>query len=161
MQDAHEVGAIVDGHVRLARDERPDVSGVAVQILAVDGVHLHPIAGDERRGDVVLRGQRVRGAQRHVRSPGDERAHEVRRLGGDVQAQRDRHAVERALGGETVADAAQDRHLPPGPCDPRVAGRGQAEVGDVVRGELSPGGDGLVPSSSGSCRACTGRRPAR
>ena len=64
---------------------------------------------------------------------GRERPHQVRGLGGDVEAGRDPQAGQRPLALEALADQAQDGHLALGPLDPADALVGEAEVGDVVR----------------------------
>jgi hypothetical protein len=44
---------------------------------------------DERRGDIVLRGKRIRRAQQHIRAAFDESTHQIRGFGGDMQTRRD------------------------------------------------------------------------
>ena len=127
-----EVGAVVERHLRAARDHRRDPRRPRVHVLAVDGVHLRLAVGDQRRGDVVLRGERVGRAQRDLRPAGPQRPHEVRRLRRDVQARADRDALQRPLGGEALADRAQDRHLRVGPLDPGPALGGQTRIGDIT-----------------------------
>ena len=82
--------------------------------------------------DVVLRGERVRRAEHHVRAAGLQRAHEVRGLGRDVQARGDAVAVERLLVLEPLADRLQHRHLPVCPLDAAHAFGGEREVLHVV-----------------------------
>jgi hypothetical protein len=69
VQRRHQVGPVVERDLRLAGGHRDDVRGPGVHVLAVDGVHLHAVLR-ERRGDVVLRRERVRRAQRDIRAPG-------------------------------------------------------------------------------------------
>ena len=87
---------------------------------------------DERRRDVVLGRERVRRAEHDVGAAGLERAHQVRGLGGDVQAGGDAVAGERLLALEALADRGQHRHLPVGPLDPPHALGGERQVLDVV-----------------------------
>ena len=84
------------------------------------------------------------------RPAGDERAHEVRRLGRDVQARGHRDAVERALAARSARGSSAGRASGRRPtrCEPGPPRRGR-ESGDV-------GG-----ASSGSGRACRAPRPAR
>ncbi len=97
------------------------------------GPHLDPVLGHERGRDVVLRRQRVRGAQRHARAAGEQRADQIRGLGGDVQAGGDADVRQRLLGVEPGSDLREHRHLLVGPRDPRLALGGEAQVGYVMR----------------------------
>ena len=79
-----------------------------------------------------------------------QRPDEVRGLGRHVQAGGDPDAVERALGGEALADRAQHRHLPVGPLDAGGAGGGEGGVGDVAGhqpGSLARGPAGRAAAS--------------
>ena len=130
--DADDVGAVVHGDVRPVVDAGVDVRVVRLVVLALDGVDAHAVLLHERRGHVVLRAQRIAGAQHHVGAAGDQRAHEVGGLGGDVQAGADAHALERLLLLEALADGAQDRHVHVGPLDAQHALGGEIDVFDVV-----------------------------
>jgi hypothetical protein len=133
VQHHHEIGAVVEGHVRAPARAGRHVGGVGVGVLGAAGVDLGAEVLGQRGGRVVLRGERVGGAQRDLGAAGDERPHEVGRLGGDVQARRHRDAVERALVDKTLADRAQDGHLGVGPFDARPPARRERRVGDVRR----------------------------
>ena len=74
-----------------------------------------------------------------LRAAGLERAHQVGRLGRDVEARADAQAGERPLALEALADQAQDGHLALGPLDAADALGGEAEVGHVV-GRIQAGG---------------------
>ena len=69
-----------------------------------------------------------------LRAAGIKGAHQVGRLGRDMQARADAQAVERPLALETLADEAQDGHLALGPLDAAHAVGGQAQVGHIVGG---------------------------
>ena len=120
MQHGEEVGAVVERDVRRAVDDGDDAGRVGVGVLAAAAVRRAAV-GDERRDDLVLRRQRVGGGERDLRPAGDERPHEAGGLGRHVQAGADAQAVQRALGGQALADRAQDGHLPVRPLDPRAA----------------------------------------
>ena len=126
-----EVGAVIHRHLRLMVERRTDVRVVGVAILALDGVGRDLEMGDERGGHVILRRQRVRRAQHRIGAAGGQGAHQVGRLGGDVEAGADPPALERSLGREPFADAGQHRHLPVRPFDLQPAGIGQAQVRHV------------------------------
>ena len=135
VEERHEVAAVVHRDLRMRVGDRVEVGVVGVAVLAAAGEGGDAVLGDERRRDVVLRGQRVRGREHDVRPTGLERAHQVGRLGRDVQARPDAQAIERALALEALADQAQDGHLPFRPLDAADAFVGEAEVGHVVGGQ--------------------------
>ena len=137
VEERHEVAAVVHRDVRMRVRDRVEVRVVRVAILAASSERADPVARDERGRDVVLRRERVRRGERHVRSARRERPHEVGRLGRHVEAGGDAQALERPLAREALADEPQDRHLPLGPFDAADAFVGEAQVGDVVRRERS------------------------
>jgi hypothetical protein len=157
-----QVGAIIDRDLRAALQQRLDVLGVGGDALRVDGADLDAVLGDQRRGNVVLGRQGVGGAQRRARAARHQRQHQVRGLGGHVQAGGDPHARQRPLALEPRADLREHRHLLGRPADlSRAFGR-QAEVGYVVRGDRGRGHpvagfDGAAWISTGSARTCRGR----
>ena len=160
VQDHHEVGAVVEGDVRAPARARRHVGGVGLGVLAAARVDLGAEVLGQRRRRLVLGGERVGRAQRDLGAAGDQRPHEVGRLGGDVQARRHRDALERPLVGEALADRAQDGHLGVGPFDARPARGRERGVGDVRACCTGIAGLQGYRPSSGSGRACTGPRPA-
>ena len=86
-----QVGAVVHRDVRLVFQGGDDVLVVGVGVLAADGVDGDAEVLDEAGGHVVLGGERVGGDQHEVGAAGLQRADQVGRLGGDVQA--GRHAA--------------------------------------------------------------------
>ena len=132
VQDADHVGAVVHRQLRLVVDRRLDVRVVRVVVLALDREGRDVELVDERRGDVVLRRERVRRAQHDVGTARLQRAHQVRRLGRHVQARRDAVAGERLLALEPLADRGQHRHLPVGPHDAPHALGGERQILHVV-----------------------------
>ena len=97
----------------------------------------------QRRGDVVLRRERVGRAQRDVGAAGLEREHQVGGLGGDVEARADAHAGERLGLREAVADLGEHGHERGGPLDAGLAGIGERDVFDVAAGLLDCLHDGI------------------
>jgi len=131
VQHADDVGAVVHGDVGTVVDGGVDVSVVGGVVLALDGVGADAVLGHQGGRDVVLRGERVGGAQHDVGAAGLERAHEVGGLGRDVQAGAHAHAGQGLLGGEALADGGQHRHVHVGPLDAQHAGRREGLVFDV------------------------------
>ena len=132
MEDTDHIGAVVHRHLRVAIDGSVDVPIVGVVVLAIDRVDLGVVAIHEGRGNVVLGGQGVRGAERHLGATGREGPDEIRGLGCDVQATRHDGPVERALTREPFADLGQHRHLPIRPLDASLPVVRQGDIGDVV-----------------------------
>ena len=133
-----------------------DVPIVGLPVHPGPGEDGDPVPVRQRRGDVVLRGQRVGRGQGHVRSAGAQQPDQHRRLRRDVQAGRYPEPVEGPLVGKAPHEAGQQRHGPFGVADPDVAGRGQAGGGDVTAWTAW-----TAWISNGNAPACTGRRPAR
>ena len=144
VEQRDEVAAVVHGHLRVRVGDRVEVGVVGVAVLAAAGEGGDPVLGHQRRGDVVLGRERVRGRQDDLGAAGLQRAHQVGGLGGDVQARADAQAVERLLALEALADEPQDGHLALGPLDAPDALGGEAEVGDVVGGQRSRGRSSVV-----------------
>ena len=169
-----EVAAVVHRELRVGVRDRVEVRVVGVAVLAAPGVDGDAVLRHERRRDVVLGRQRVARREHDLRAAGLERAHEVGRLGRDVQAGADAQAVERPLALEPLADEAQDGHLALGPLDAADALGGEAEVGDVVGRGCAGGGhrasislrvkrrrSGAVRSGQGEPRRWTSRSSKR
>ena len=132
VQHADHVGAVIHREVRLVIDGRLDVRVVRVVVLALDREDRDVEVLDERGRDVVLRRERIRGAQNDIRAAGLQRPHEVRGLGRHVQAGRDAVAAQGLLLLEPVADRSEHRHLPVGPLDPSLALGCEGKVFHVV-----------------------------
>ena len=131
---AHQVGAVVHRDVRLEVERGLDVLVVGRVVLALDGVDRHLIVRHQRGGDVVLRRERVRCGQHHIRAAGLQHAHQVGGLAGHVQARGHANALERLLLLEPCFDQIQHRHLARGPLHAEAALFGETNVFDVVVG---------------------------
>ena len=130
----HDVGAVVHRDVGPVRDRGADVLVVGVRILALDREDLDAVVRHEVRRDVILRGERVRGAQRDVGAARLERHHEVRGLGGHVQARAHLEPGERLLLREARLHLAEHLHRALGPFGAVASLGGEAQVLHVVRG---------------------------
>ena len=109
-----------------------DVRVVRIVVLTLDGEDGNVVVTHEAGGHVVLRGERVRGAEGHVGSAIAEADHQICGLGGDVQAGRDADAFEGLVLDEFLADDLQDLHRLVGPLDALFAEIGQFEVLNVA-----------------------------
>ncbi len=120
-----QVRAIVHRDRRLHVESGVQVRVVGVAVLAADREDRDPEVLYQRRGGVILRAQGVAGGQRHLRPARLKRAHQVRGLGGHVQARRQPLALQRLLGRETLPDLPEHRHLLLRPLNPQLPLRGQ------------------------------------
>ena len=93
VQGRVQVGAVIHDDLRVRGDDRLDVAVVGVHVLAGDGVDVDAVVLHQSSGRIVLRGQRVAGAQLHLRAAGCQRAHEVCRFRGHMHAGADAHAL--------------------------------------------------------------------
>ena len=131
VEDGHEIGAVIHRELGLGVQRRVDVLVVGVGVLALDRERRNPIPVRERRGHVVLRGERVRGAERHVGAARLEREHEVGGLGRHVEARRHAPALQRKLLLEPRLHLAENRHLALRPFDSIDALVGELGVQDM------------------------------
>ena len=92
----HQVGAVVEGDLRLGRRPALHVGHVVLDALAAGGATSTPLAV-ERLHHVVLGGERVGRRHLDVGPAARQRPGQDAGLGGDVQAGRHPHAVERPL----------------------------------------------------------------
>ena len=120
--------------------DRLEMRVIRVAVLAAPGEGGDAVFADQSGRDVVLRGQRVRRRKHHLGAAGLERAHEIGRLGRDVQTRPDADALERPVALEPFADQAQHGHLALGPFDAADTLGPQAEVGHVVGRQDGRGG---------------------
>ena len=127
-----QVRAVIHGHVRFVVERRGDVLVVRNVVLALDGEGGDFVDVDQRGRHVILRGERIGGRQNQVRAAFLQGARQVGCLGGDVQAGRHAHALERLLFLEALADLAQDGHFALGPVDAAAAAFGLVDVFDIV-----------------------------
>ena len=135
MERLDQLGAVVDRDLRVAGYKRGKMLAVLSERLAMDRVNLNSVVIDERSGNVVLRRERVGRAERNLGASAGEGANEVCGLSRHVQADRDLHALQRPLGCEALSDAAEHRHLPGRPLDPRQPGGGEGQVCNVRFGQ--------------------------
>jgi hypothetical protein len=134
VQRAHQVGAVVLGHLGAEGEGLRDVGVVSLVVLTLDGEDVHPVIADQVRGHVVLGGQRVGGTKRDLGAGRPERAHQVRRLAGDMETGGEFYALQRPFSGETGADLPQYRHGALGPFGAAAPLVGEGDVLDVVPG---------------------------
>jgi hypothetical protein len=97
VEHADHVGAVVHRDRGVLVANGVDVRVVGLVALALDRVHLDVVAVDEGGRDVILRRQRVGGAERDLGATGSEGADQVGGLRRDVKAKPELDAVERPL----------------------------------------------------------------
>ena len=126
-----QVAAVVDYDVGTVGEDVLDVAEVLLLARAVDGVDFHP-AGGERRGDVVLRGERVGAGDVHLGASGGQHAAEICGLGLQVHGEGDLHAGKGLFPGKVRLDAAQHGHVAAHPGYLGLARRGEGYVAYFV-----------------------------
>ena len=126
VQQGDEVGAVVHGDVGLVVDGGQDVAVVGVVVLALDGEDRNIVIAHQAGGHVILRGERIGGAQHYVGAAVPQADGQVRGFGGDVQAGRNADALQRLVLDEFLADDLQDLHGLVGPVNSLLA-----EVGKI------------------------------
>ncbi len=132
VQDGDQVGAIIHGDVRLVIDGGQDVVVVGVVVLALDGEDGNVVVADQAGGDVILRGERVRGAEHHVGSAIAQADGEVRGFGRHVQAGGNADALQRLVLDEFLADNLQNLHGLVRPLNALLAQIGQFHILDIA-----------------------------
>ena len=109
-RDADEVSAVIHGDVRLVIERGHDVRVVGVVVLTLDREHGNVVVAHQASGHVVLRGERVGGAECDIGAAVAQRDHQVSGLGGHVQASRDANVFEWLILDEVLADNLQNLH---------------------------------------------------
>ncbi len=132
VQHRDQVGAVIHRDVRLVVDGREDMVVVSVVVLALDGEDGNVVVAHQAGGDIILRRQRVRGAEHHVGAAIAQADGQVRGLGGDVQAGRNADALQRLVLDEFLADNLQHLHGLVRPLDALLSQVGQFYVLDVA-----------------------------
>ena len=115
---AHGIGAIIHRQVRVSVQRGVDMAVISVVVLALDREGLDAILMRHGRRRIVLRRERIGGADGHLRAARLQGERQVCRLGGHVQAGRQPDPRERPLPLKAGPDAPQHRHIPGGPLDP-------------------------------------------
>ena len=133
-RDGDQVGAVIHGDVRLVIERRHDVRVVGIVVLALDGVDRDVVVAHQAGGDIVLRGQRIGGAQHNIGAAIAQGDGQVGGFSRHVQAGRNAHALQRLVLDEVLADDLQDLHGLVGPVNALLAHIGKCEVGDIAGG---------------------------
>ena len=92
MERGDQVRAVVHRDLGLVGEGGLDVLVVGPVLLALDGEDRDALVLDQRRGHVVLRAERVGGAEAHLRAARLERLDQARSLGRHMQTGSDAHA---------------------------------------------------------------------
>ena len=109
-----------------------DVLVVGVVVLALNGEDGNVVVAHQAGRDVILGGQRIRGAEHYVGAAVAQADGEVGGLGCDVQAGGDPHALQRLILDEFLADDLQDVHRLVGPLDALLAQIREIEILDIA-----------------------------
>jgi hypothetical protein len=123
-----QVGAVVHRELGLRVERAREVLVVRVVVLALDGKRRDAVFLHERRGHVVLRRERIRGAERDLGPAVAEGEHQVRRLRGHMKACGDTQPLEGLFLCEALADFPHNGHVLPRPPDAVHALRGEGQI---------------------------------
>src|SRR5579862_6541440 len=115
----------------MRRDDRLDVRIVRRVIFALDRVGRDPVLA-ERCSDVILRRERVAGAERDARTSGLQREHQIRRLSRDVETGADAYATQRLFDFEPIVYLRQHRHIGRRPRNAGAARLGEFAIFDAA-----------------------------
>ena len=121
VEDRHQVAAVIHRDIRLMVNGRQDVVVVNVVGLTFDSEGGNAVFADQGRGDVILRGKRVRSAHDHVGATLFESDGQVGRFGCDVEARRDANPLQRLPFSKVLANDLKNRHRVGSPLDPHAA----------------------------------------
>ena len=126
VQQGDQVGAVVHGDLGLVVDGGQDVAVISVVVLTLDGEDRNIVVAHQAGSNVVLGGERIRGAEHDIGAAIFQTDSQVRGFGGDVQTSRHADALQRLVLDEFLANDLQDFHGLVGPVNPLLA-----EVGKV------------------------------
>ena len=136
-----EVGPVVEQHVRVGREDAPDVPVVGLGVVRLERVDPEVLARRHRGRDPVV-GRGGAAGPRDLRAAREQRLHEDRRLRLDVEAHPDPPSLERPVPLQLRTQAAEHRHVRPGPRDALLALGRERRVGDEAGLELAEGDRG-------------------
>ena len=132
VKNAHQVGAVIHGDVRLVIERRQNVVVVSVVVLAFDREHANAVIAHHAGRNIVLRRKRIRSAQHDIRTAIAKANGQICRLRGHVQACRNAYAFQWLVLNEFLADDLQDLHRLIGPFDPLLAEIGKIYALDIA-----------------------------
>ena len=112
---------------------RKDVLVIGIVIFALDRVYGDAVIAHQRSSHVVLRGQRIGGANHHLGPTVAQGNSEVGGLGGHVQAGGNTNALEWLVLDELLADALQHRHRLVGPFNAALAQISKINIFYIMR----------------------------
>src|SRR3972149_3302929 len=117
MYRGDKIGAVVHGDHRTVSQGGTNVPVISIAVLSLNGKDGDLEMFHKGRGDVILGGEGIGGAQHHISAPGLQGVHQVRRLGGDMKAGRNPYAFEGALFLKSLLYQTQNRHSGLSPLD--------------------------------------------
>jgi len=117
MHGGHDVSPIIDNEMGTVIERQMDVAIVRLSVLATPRIDGKSIC-HQCSSDVILRRQRIAGADHRCRPTCPQGIGEIRRLGRDVHASNDTDPFERAFPREPLLKKLQDRHFTSCPRDP-------------------------------------------
>ncbi len=132
-----QVHAVVDGDRRPGVEHPVDGPVVLLDAGPTAGVGVNPLAGVERRRDVVLGREGVAPRDIYLRTARRQGLDQHRRLCLDVEGHADSHAGKRLLLDEPLPNGREYRHILPRPCYFKIS-RLHETTRPVIRPDISP-----------------------
>ena len=132
MEDRDRIGPVIHGDMGADLQGALNMLVIGPSILSPAGKHWNAQVFDQGGGDIVLRAQRVAGAQGHLRPARLERPQEIGRFCRHMETGRNPDPPQGSLLAESRLDMGEHRHELPGPLDPFASLVGEAEICDVV-----------------------------
>jgi hypothetical protein len=110
VKNRDQVGAVIHGDVRLVIDRRKNVAVIGVVVFAFDGEHGNPMVAHQAGRDIVLRRERIRGAQYDIGASVPQSDCQVRCFRRHVQARGHANPFQRLVLDKFFADDLQNFH---------------------------------------------------
>src|SRR3989344_2004704 len=113
----NQVGPVIHGELWFGRQNLFQMTEKLLLALPFYRKGRDVVIGNEARGDIVLRRERIGGAEKYIRATRLERPYQIGSFGGDVETGRERFSLEWPLLFKTLAHLSEDRHIALGPLD--------------------------------------------
>ena len=125
----HQIATVINDDVRGDGENAAQMRLILLVRAAVDCVHIHSLCR-QRRGNIILRRQRIRAGDVHLCTAHFEHTAEIRGLGLQMHGQRDLEAGKWLLSRKIAADVAQNRHMCFYPADLPLSGFRKVQIFD-------------------------------
>ena len=136
VHEVHKVPAVVDDDVRRTREHAAEAFLILLHRAAVKGKDVHPVRS-QRGGHVVLRRERVRARDVHLRPAHLEHAAQIGRLRFQMDGERHAQTFKGSRPPVLFAQGAEHGHIALYPIDLDLARGSEGNVGNSAHGMTS------------------------